>query len=633
MYKKLLIFSILFGHLLFAGLSKQEAISHYVYQFAIHINTPSTKPTYNIHIIDDDLSLKKTFKKTYKGQKIHKKKIVISQSINSKVPYNTDLIYISSKYSDIYEKVYRQIDGKHTFIVSESYGNKKHVMINLLYEHGKKLKFEILRANILNQELEISDKLILLGGTELDVAKLYKSTKKSLYEKEEELKKSKELAKKLKKENYKQALKLNNIKIKIKKSEAYSNSLLQDIKKIKTNFKEEEQLYLKQKIVITRQLEEKDLLKEKLDKLNTTNQEVQKNLIKMQKLISEKNRNINLREEKLKKLNDEIEAKKQSLTKLEIQTKEQSKQLDTQEKTINMQEEFLSILSIATIIFLILILVIYISFKRQKKISHSLKDTISKLNETQSELIESEKMASLGKLVAGVAHELNTPIGVSITGASIVRNSTVDITEKFNNSTMKASTLKEYLRHIMEVAVSLELSLKKAAELVKSFKQVSTDQQTEEKRVFNLNEYLNVIIVGYKSKLRTSHVSVNLDLDKNIEINSYPGVYYQIFSNLINNSLIHGFEGKDGGEIFIGVTKKDESIEFIFKDNGIGVSSTNLKSIFEPFYTTKQAKGGTGLGLHIVYNLIKQKLNGSIKAFSQDGEGLTIEIVIPLDDN
>ena len=658
MIKKILLILILLSPLLFANLTKKEILAHYMYQFGIHISSSNKKPTYNIHIVDGDYALKNIFKKALRKQKINNKSIIISQSPSSTIPNNIDLVYIGEKKNSYYEKIYKQIDGKKIFIVSHSYSNKKQVMINLISKINSKLSFEINRANLLNQGLKINDKLVLLGGTELDVAKLFKGTKKTLHEKELLLKESKKLALKLKQQNRTQSLKLKNIQNEIKKSKAHADVLMKEIKssnqKLKTTqdslkntttslkesksslknakslLKKEKQIYLEQKKLMDKQKIEKEALEEKLIILHKTNKEGQENLNKMVKEIEEKKVNINLREKRLKILNSKILKKERSLENLVIKFKEQSFQIKSQEKVINKQDYFLNIYEVATFVFIVLILIIYFSFRKQLKVSRELKETVKKLSETQSELVESEKMASLGRLVAGVAHELNTPIGNSMTGASIVNDSTTDLMKKFNEKTMTSSEFKEYMDFMLEVSQTLELSLKKAAELVKSFKQVSVDQQTEDKRVFSFKDYLNIIVVGYKSQLKSASVTVNLEMDENISIDSYPGVYYQIFSNLINNSLSHAFKNKDGGNIFITATLDNNILSIIFKDDGVGVSEENIKSIFDPFYTTNRAHGGTGLGLHIVYNLVKQKLNGTIKAENKEGEGLVIKMILEL---
>ncbi len=189
--------------------------------------------------------------------------------------------------------------------------------------------------------------------------------------------------------------------------------------------------------------------------------------------------------------------------------------------------------------------------------------------------------------------------------------------------------LEEYVDVVSDIAKMLSHTMNQAGELIQSFKLVAVDQSIENKREFNLCEYTTEIINSLGSKFSRSNVTIDVDCDDVIKIFSYPGTFYQIFTNLMMNSLNHGFDNREEGHIKLSLREVEEHIEIIYKDDGIGISEEEVKKIFEPFYTTKRNKGGTGLGLNIVNNLIYQKLLGSFTCESKLGVGTKFKIIIP----
>jgi len=259
--------------------------------------------------------------------------------------------------------------------------------------------------------------------------------------------------------------------------------------------------------------------------------------------------------------------------------------------------------------------------------NEELQTTISNLKETQNKLIESEKMASLGGLVAGVAHEINTPVGISLTGITHLEDLTFHIFQKYKKEEMTQAEFEEYLSTSKELNVLIRKNLDKAASLVRSFKQVAVDQSSEEKRTFNLNNYLHEILTSIHSITKKTNININVFCNENIKIDSYPGAFSQIITNLITNSLIHGFEKNEEGDISITVSKEKNKIKLSYKDNGKGIKEENQHKIFDPFFTTNRENGGSGLGLNIIYTLITSKLNGSISCTSTENEGVEFIIV------
>ncbi len=250
------------------------------------------------------------------------------------------------------------------------------------------------------------------------------------------------------------------------------------------------------------------------------------------------------------------------------------------------------------------------------------------LETTQDELIQTEKMAALGRLVAGISHEINTPIGIGVTAASYLRKETQSFEEAYKKEELTQSRFEDFIDHSLQSSEMILTNLDRAANLIQSFKQISVDQSSEEVRAFNVNEYLNSIVTSLHPKLKTTRHDIKIVCPEALQIVSIPGVFYQILSNLIINSVIHGFEDINEGHILIVVRRQGSHLEIVYKDDGKGVSKSNLAKIFDPFFTTKRSAGGSGLGTHIIFNLVTQKLNGTIHADSKEGEGLTFTIVL-----
>ncbi len=268
--------------------------------------------------------------------------------------------------------------------------------------------------------------------------------------------------------------------------------------------------------------------------------------------------------------------------------------------------------------------------KRILKQNKDLENSLEELKQTQKHMVESEKMAALGGLVAGVAHEINTPIGLGITGITHFMSSTTKLKKDYENDQMTEEDFKKYIDESSSLAEIIFTNLKRSADLVRDFKEISVDQTNEIKKEFNIKEYLEKIILSVHNKTKQKQVEIRLDCDDTIVINSYPGVYAQIVTNLIINSLIHGFDTKNNGKIDIIVSYKKDTLSIIYKDDGKGIDEDNIKKIFNPFFTTKRDQGGSGLGLNIIYNLITSRLNGSIECKSEVDKWTQFNINIPL---
>lgn len=262
--------------------------------------------------------------------------------------------------------------------------------------------------------------------------------------------------------------------------------------------------------------------------------------------------------------------------------------------------------------------------------NEDLMNTLDQLQKTQAQLVQSEKMASLGSLVAGVAHEINTPVGVAFTASTHLEKETQQLVSLYKKGEMKRNDFEDYLTLCQESTRLLLANLNRAGELIRSFKQVAIDQTGEAKRNFNLREYIEEVLLSLRPILKKTKLSVTVEGDDALELWAYPGAFSQILTNLVTNSLTHAFGEKKEGMIFIRFSRENSLLHFSFSDNGKGIDAKNQTHVFEPFFTTNREKGGGGLGLHIIYNLVTQKLNGSIDFHSEPGKGTTFDITIPM---
>ena len=245
-------------------------------------------------------------------------------------------------------------------------------------------------------------------------------------------------------------------------------------------------------------------------------------------------------------------------------------------------------------------------------------------------------MAALGNLVAGISHEINTPIGVSVTSASFMDEQVKDIERRFEANELKRSELVDFFSEFHKGFTILLENLRRSSDLIKNFKQVAVDQSSDEYREIDLHEYIDQIISSLTPATKRTRIKFKNMVDENLKFNTYPGVIYQIISNFIFNSKIHGFQEEDIQEQTIVISahkekiKEKDNVIIRYSDNGKGISDENMKKIFEPFFTTKRGAGSTGLGMSIVYNLITSTLQGEIKNNSIPDKGVDFEFFIPL---
>ena len=253
------------------------------------------------------------------------------------------------------------------------------------------------------------------------------------------------------------------------------------------------------------------------------------------------------------------------------------------------------------------------------------------LNAAQQNLIDAERLAALGGLVAGVAHEVNNPIGISLTVASsFARRAEMFEAELRSDGQLRRSQLEEFVRTSRDAAQQLVANLHRAGELIQSFKQVAVDRSHAERRQFGLSEATDQIIASLRPVLKKAAIALSVDVPEGLVIDGYPGSYGQILTNLFLNAANHAFPDGRSGTISISARPRgSDDVEIIFADNGAGMTPDVQRQAFDPFFTTRRNEGGTGLGLHIVYNLVTQQLGGRMMLDSRLGQGTTFRIIMP----
>jgi PAS domain S-box-containing protein len=265
-----------------------------------------------------------------------------------------------------------------------------------------------------------------------------------------------------------------------------------------------------------------------------------------------------------------------------------------------------------------------------RKARDSAETALRNLRETQASLIEAEKLAALGRLVAGVAHEVNNPVGISLTVASALERKTSNFTAEVARGDLRRSSLNDFLATSRDASSQLVANLNRAAELIQSFKQVAADRNYSDQRSFDLADLTEQVVMSLRPGLRKHNLTLNVECQPNLIMNSYPGPYGQVLTNLFLNAVAHAFpDGRVGTiEIQARASGKD-NVEIIFSDNGCGMSLDVRRRAFDPFFTTRRDQGGTGLGLHIVYSIVTNRLGGRLDLDSEPGRGTRIQILLP----
>ena len=269
------------------------------------------------------------------------------------------------------------------------------------------------------------------------------------------------------------------------------------------------------------------------------------------------------------------------------------------------------------------------AFEQVRSAQAQADQTLAELRSTQEQLVEHAKLASLGQLVAGVAHEVNTPLGIAVTANSHLGESVSALRSLFESGRMARSGLANFLDDAQRSTEVLARNLRRAADLITHFKEVSVDRTSDERRRFELGAYLGELIESLRPSWKRRPIELEVEVEPELWMDSYPGALGQVIGNLIQNALLHAFEADQAGRVRIEARMLGERVRITVSDNGRGVAAEHLARLFDPFFTTRRGQGGTGLGLHICHNLVVQRLGGIITAHSSPGQGCRFELILP----
>ncbi len=650
---------------IYSQLTRYEIIAAYIYNFAEYTKSEKTKKnkSYNITLVSENQELIKEFEKFENNVKINNKPVHVNFNKQSNIDYtNTFLIFIASDKSELFPEIFSETNNQPIIIVTENYPFKNKVMLNIFDTKDNKLLFEINKAKFYERKIEVSDKILLAGGTEIDLIEMYIKSQKKLNETENKLKKLQLNIQKLNSEYLKTQKNVEYLQKQINKQKQLidsqrneQNYLLSSIRDYKNIIDKQKQRFLNENKKLTILTDSLNKSKIKLEKQKYELSEVAQNLTILKNEIKIKNQEIKKQKTKIGQQTDLIN-KKKKINQLFIVIvilffliviillndiflrKRKNKQLKEQKKEIAAKN---------------LIIADHLEKKKLinnllKKKNEELSGIIKQLKDTQQQLIQSEKMASLGILTAGIAHEINNPINFVYAGINslqkdfkdieIIINKIKDLNPDDKNLRNKVSEIQkmkeelyfdEAIEAIPQTITDITIGANRTAEIVSGLRKFS---RMDEKNLVlsNIHEYLQIALLmlknKYKNKIKISRI-YNEELP---EIYCNPGKITQVFMNLIYNAIDAIFEKNiNNGNIIIKTFLKDEKIYISVKDNGKGIDNKTLKRIFDPFFTTKEIGKGTGLGLSVSYGIIKEH-KGDIKVKSEVGIGTEFIVILPV---
>ena len=533
---------------------------------------------------------------------------------------SAELVYVPQRYLEDLSNLTFSLRGQGVLIVTEQSPTLHNVMINLLQTQrdssGSTISFQINRPNIAFENITIKPELVLFGGTEIDVAELYHQTETAIQL--------------LRQENQTYFDKIAEQQRAYERQEVEYQALQTRQKTLESVIDE------KEKSIIDNQKK----LSELVDQIQNVESQYSTALaqveLKEQELkAAEKTQqdyelSVAQQIEVLNALNAEVEANKTLLANQEDQLNEAQTEVKYQSELIDKQRDIIYVVLVVVVVALGAAVLITHLFLKNKRIKEQLETAIDTLTKAKEQLVEAEKMASLGSLVTGVAHEINTPIGISLTAISTLGADSRAFKQLIENGQLKKSEAIKFADKLDELDSLIVGNLQRCHRLVESFKQVSADQIVEQSRQIKLNDYCESIMNTMSAYLKQHQVIWKITGD-NPEHNVDPGLLSQVINNLCTNAVNHAFEDQRDKQISIAIDVSDSVSLVRFKDNGIGMESDVVQRIFDPFYTTKRNEGGTGLGLNIVYTIVTTKLNGQIKVNSELGKGTEFVISIPGD--
>lgn len=535
----------------------------------------------------------------------------LSQLDNSLV----HILVVDKQQNASLESLYTRIGKRPILVVTENVIDNKLIGINFYQTNSQTLSFKLNRYNLLYQGLKVDKDIVLLGGSEIDVANMVKEMSFKLSESSGLIDKLNDHINSQKQTIAQKQISINQKQLEIDAKNNEFNKLISNLEQIEAKYQSD-----------LAQLEkELNVAQQALDKSKDSLAKRQAEVVKTQAELDQIESDKNALSQQIMDNQTRINSQLSTLEKLETQLSEKELALINKEQQVQSTTNNLIISLLALIVFAILAISLWYFNKKKHALNQILEShnqQLEKVNQqlvsTQKQLVESEKMASLGGIVTGVAHEVNTPLGSAITAISHLSSITIDLMGDFKDKKLSSNKFEKVLNEQVEATDIVFKNLCRAAELVKSFKQVSVDQVSEIAREFEIKEYLDEVVISLRHQIKQQNVTVEINCNEPVLAFTYPGVLSQILTNLIINSITHGFKNGTPGKITITLSSKNDLINLDYQDNGTGIDSALGEKIFDPFFTTNRHAGSTGLGLSICYNLTSQKLLGSIQFIYSD---------------
>ncbi|MBN1925112.1 MAG: DUF4154 domain-containing protein [Prolixibacteraceae bacterium] len=628
-----------------AQADRASLIGAYTYNFAQYTSWQNEKEynNFSILLISNNEGLIREFEQFADSRKIKRKPINLDVQPYppGQISGNTRMIVLPKEELAHFNQMYRMIEQRPVLLISEGYSNQRNVMINLYQTDKNELVFEVNKANIISHNLTIDPEILLLGGTEIDIAELYRSAQRSI----------------------------DSLQIRMG---VFSDSLSMLNEKIAltlNTIKTQQDSIHKQKLLLGNQHNElakglKEIERQKSDIGNQRNQiDNQKSLLKTQEQ-SLKEQIIEISEQQTYNAlqQKEIKKSKQTLDSLMDEINQKNIELIEQGELIKRQKQISVLLIVVAILFLVLLISVFTGFRnkmRKNKLlvlqknkigeindklrstNKSLYETIKRLSETQSQLVASEKMASLGVLTAGIAHEINNPVNFIYTGINSLKKDIEDLLstiESFNNEIgtfgndelinkikdiKEANDWDEILEIIPQTIADIKIGAERAADIIKGLRDFSRIDK-DAKQCYDIHEGIESSLLLLKNKFK-NHIKIVKEYKQLPKIECYPGKLNQALLNILSNS-IDAIEKE--GTITLRTWLETEEIKIQIEDTGKGISKENLEKIFDPFFTTKSVGKGTGLGLSITFGIIKEH-NGKIDVKSDLNNGTVFTISLP----
>lgn len=541
---------------------------------------------------------------------------------------NFQVIITSKDQNPDLPNIARTLYGAQTLLISDGATEQQLTMINFTYPNPDYVGFEVNRYNLLYEKFEVSSDILLLGGTELDIANLLREMEEELAGNQSQLRKQNEELISVQNRVAKRERELKKQADELKRVQKLVENKERELSDRNSKIAAQDEALSLQHVELEKARSSLSMFRDELSRLENT---LTRNKLRLEKstgLLDRKEKEVSDKETSIKALSDLIETNRALLREQEEQLAEQVSTLEGQRTTIREQAQYL-VAAVAVVIAIAIIALLIANINRVRARSNrKLADANKLLQSTQGQLVEAEKMASLGGLVAGVAHEINTPLGVSVTAVSHLDHALKDFRSKFESGNLRRSELEILMADALESTSIMMRNLNRASDLIGNFKQVATDQMVEELRKFELNEYLSEVCQSLIPQLKAKGHQIHIECPE-IYMHTYPGALAQVITNLVMNSVLHGFEERRNGSIWIHCEEVDGNVHLDFKDNGVGIAAEQIDKIFEPFYTTKRSQGGTGLGMHISYNLVTQALQGKITCIECE-DGAEFHIDMPL---